>query len=413
MMFQETELSPTQFRNLRSSTIGSYFSSSNVESPSIGESGVESLSFERDILARFHDDFEKLLIHRKGMQGLVKASGFHEWWKENHAIYLTRPVVETYVKEGLTIGELLDDMHLYYMAGQAKKKSLSRTARIVGRVTKRKVVFAVAFPIVVLAHKIIIFMWNLLVLGPGVQMMNSYTTPVITPLAQTATQIGSQDLAVVAVTIQSWLTNREKLHEVRQEIEETTQQLQRTDFKSMKPEQVRAKWAEFEKTFFGLFMRYNQTLPSHLRDGRSFFRDWMVFTPVGLSTNLAAFDLQYWTHRRELQTLNAKVRHSEWSTEEKRLATIHRNQMEAAESRIAATLAAWKIYEFMFPEFAQQPINANGKLELKDSYRTLIKSMRFDLYVSQFAGRMHDVLKHMDAEFLMQDRISRAAASKN
>lgn len=408
MIFQETDLSPTQFRTLRSATIGSYF----VGPTLTDESGVESLSFDRDILARFHDDFERLLIHRKGMQGLSKASGFHDWWMQNHAIYLTRPVVETYVKEGLTLGELLDDMHLFYMAGQAKKQSLSRTARVLGRVTKRKIVFAVAFPLVVLAHKIIIFLWNLLVLGPGVQMMNSYTTPVITPLAQTATQIGSQDLAVVASSIQAWLTNREKLREVRQEIDETTQRLQHTDFKSMKPEQIRTKWAEFEQTYFGLFMRYNQTLPSHLRDGRSFFRDWMVFTPVGLSTNLAAFDTQYWTHRRELESLKAKERRSGLVAEEKRLAAIHRGQMQAAEGRIAATLAAWKIYEFMFPEFAQQPINANGKLELKDSYRILIKSMRFDLYVTQFASRVHEILRHMDAEFLMQDRISRAAASK-
>lgn len=376
-----------------------------------GTTGVESLTFDSDTLARFHNDFERLLRQRKGIQGLSKATDFREWWKKNQAIYLTRPVVETYIKEGLTLGELLDDMHLHFVASQVRKKTESRTVRLLSKVTNKRLVFAIVFPLIVVLHKAIFFLWNLMVLGPGVQMVNSYTKPVITPLAETATQKGSRDLTVVASSIQGWLTNREKLHEVRKEINATTERLKRTDFNKMSPEQIREKWGEFEKIYFDLFLSYNQTLPSHLRDGRSFFRDWMLFTPVGLATNLAAFDTQYWTHRRELDALRAKEAHGALSADERQLKRIHRDQMNAAESRIAATLAAWKIYEFMFPEFAQQPMAEDGRQGLKNGYQTLIKSMRYDLYVTQFASRMKDVLRHMDAEFLIQDQISRSTAS--
>lgn len=398
--------SPAELRKLRCTRLDSYFKPGPA-------TDIESLTFDSETIERFHRDFETMLRQRKSIQGLARAGDFHQWWMRNHAIYLTRPVVETYIREGLTLGELFDDMHLHYVASQAKACHQSVAARLLRRVTKRRAVFAALFPLVLVAQKASMLLWSLLILGPGVQMVNSYTNPVVTPLAQTANQKGAQDLAFISTSIQGWLTNRDKLREIRRDIDATTQRLQHTDFKNMKPEQVRAKWADFEQTYFNLFLTYNQTLPSHLRDGRSFFRDWMVFTPVGLATNLAAFDTQYWTHRRELGVLKAKQAQG-LSAEETSLLRIHKAQMSAAESRIAATLAAWKIYEFMFPEFAAQPVNANGKLELKNAYGTLIRSMRFDLYVDQFTTRVREVLKFMDAEFLMQEQLSRvpAAASK-
>src|SRR5262249_38131146 len=147
------------------------------------------------------------------------------------------------------------------------------------------------------------------------------------------------------------------------------------------------------------FLRYNQTLPSHLRDGRGYFRDWMIVTPVGLAANVAAFDLQYWLHAREMQDLRRRVdaRHEKPSPQESRELALHRRQMAAAESRIAGALAAWKLYEFMYPEFAVEPTSAQSASELRKSYRTFIGAMRFDLYAEQFSRQVEAVLRQLDA----------------
>jgi hypothetical protein len=84
--------------------------------------------------------------------------------------------------------------------------------------------------------------------------------------------------------------------------------------------------------------------------------------------------------------------------------------MDAAESRIAGALAAWKLYEFMYPELNRPSENHKIKADLQNSYKTFAKSMRFEMYIGQFKAQIDEVLKEMDSNFLMQDRL---AQSKN
>jgi hypothetical protein len=369
--------------------------------------------FDDATLERFHADFERLLRHRRGLQGLAKAREFSRWWEAHRTTYLTRPVVETYRKAELSLGELLDDLHLHFLAVQKRARADSRVGRAAGwlgsRVPQARFMLPVLVPLAYLAGKALTFIMSLIILGPGVQMVNSYTQPVITPLAQTAVQKGSHDLAAPALMIQAWLTNRQQLAEVRREIASTSDKLRHYDFKGLTPEQTQAKWQEFEKVYFDLFLRYNQTLPSHLRDGRSFYRDWMIYTQVALSANLATFDVQYWTHRRELDALTAREARGErlWP-EERKLKALHEREAAAAESRIAGALAAWKIYQFMYPEFATEtsPLNAKARGELRVSYSAFVRSMRFDVYLDQFLARVSELLKQMDADFLVQDELA-------
>lgn len=397
-------MTPYEFRALRAGKVCDYFPDpANSHASSASQGFTDKLAFDDQVLRRFNDDFNRLLAHRKGMQGLAKARQFQLWWEQNRAAYLTRPVIENYRESGLSLGEFLDDLHLHFIASQARARQSTRVARafnrlpLLDRLPHLKMMLPIILSLVFVGHKLFSFLVSLLLLGPGVQMVNSYTNPVVTPLAETAKQIGSRDLAPVASTVQSWLTHRSQLKEVRREIHETTDKLKKIDFKVMSPEQIQAKWQDFEKTYFDLFLRYNQTLPAHLRDGRGYFRDWMVFTQVALASNLATFDIQYWMHRREMERAS-----------DPRLRERHGAEARAAESRIAGTLAAWKLYEFMYPEFNHDPFNLKARGELKNTYREFVKTMRFDVYVDQFVIRMREVLKNMDADFLMQDSIATA-----
>lgn len=390
-------LKPDEFKVLKSTCVSSYFPISKAT-----EESIEELTFSDEVIKRFKNDFDRLLKHRRELQGLTKAKAFQKWWDSNCGAYLTKPVVENYKQRDLNLGELLDDLHLHYLAIEERRKNEKWTTKALAPILKSQTLLTASLCVAMVIGKAGAFVWNLMILGPGVQMINSYTTPVITPLAQTATQTGSKDLAPVAAAIQGWLTNRDKLKVVNERIRVTTEKFRKVDFRKLTPEQTRAKWAEFEQTYFQLFMSYNQTLPSHLRDGRGFYRDWMLFTPVGLATNLAAFDTQYWMHRKALESLKPG---------EKSLKIIHKKQMAAAESRIAGTLAAWKVFEFMYPELTKESVSFKDKSGLRNTFKTLISSMSFDVYAEQFADQMESVLKQIDADFLMQDQIAKSAAS--
>ena len=401
--------STDEFSSLKSKKICEYFPEDERLST---DHIVDQINFDDAKVKKFRHDFDRLVRHRKNFQGLSKSTSFKKWWDDNHGQYLTKPVVQNFKKNDITLGEFLDDLHFHFISNEVKKKGSSRVVRVLSRFTKARFFLAIAFSIAVVAHKCFYFVWNLLVLGPGVQMINSYTQPVITPMAQTAAQKGSKDLAGLATSIQAWLTNRDTLREVKSELHATTEKLQKIDFKSLQQDQIKAKWAEFETVYFTIFQRYNQALPSHLRDGRSFFRDWMVFTPIGLATNLAAFDTQYWMHKRELDQLKLISRQRHLTAEEQRYFDIHRKQMLAAESRMTGALAAWKIYEFMYPEFAHESQQLKASGDLKMTYNILADAMHFEVYVKQFSTRMAEVLKKLDADFLMQEEILQAAQGR-
>jgi hypothetical protein len=401
-----SDLTPESFRSLRSREIGAYFS----ELPSSFETseGVTgALALDHEEVALFDADFGRLLSHRKDLQGLSHARQFVKWWDEHKAVYLTRPVIRGYRETGLTLGELLDDLHLHYIAGQNAMREGSRTVKTVRRFFNHKLVVGLAFSLGVLLSNSAGFLWSLALLGPGVQMINSYTQAVVTPMAQTAQQKGSRDLGPLAVQIQDWITNRSKADEARSKIEVTTQQLQKTDFSKLPPAEAQAKWAQYEKTYFNLFLNLNKTLPSHLRDGRGMLKEWLMFMQLGVANNLSTFDNQYWTHSRELASLQTAIKQSGGpSAKQRELMRLHRDTMSAAESRIAGALAAWKLYEFMYPEYSKDPQNATEQGQMRTIYASFSKSMRFDLYVKQFAAQMQQVLHQMDADFLTRDMLA-------
>ena len=375
------------FRILSSRSLSEYFP------PDSGE----SLHFGNDGISRFSKDFERLLRGKRGLQGFSKAGSFRKWWGVNQNAHLTRPVMRTYTDAKLTMGELLDDLQMQFLASVEAERQGSPIISWMQGMMRNRVVLGVSLFVALGLERSGVFLWSLIILGPGVKMVNSYTDSVITPLAQTATQTGARDLGPVASRIQAWLTGREKLREVRSELKEVTNELHKTDFSKLSPAQAKARWAKFEETYFSLFLRYNQTLPSHLRDGRGVLRDLMIFTPVGLAGNLSTFDTQYWVHQREWT--NAPVGSS------KRL--LHRREMLASEERIAGALAAWKMFEFMYPEVTRQPSNQASVHGLENSYQVFARSMRFDTYVQQFSRQMESVLKQMEVDFMTQDALAR------
>lgn len=374
------EPKPDDLRALRVRRVADYFPAETLAGAAI--------ELDETALRDFRRDFEALLTHRKRIQGLARAAQFEKWWRTHQAMYLTRPVLANYRDSGVDLGELLDDLHLHFMVGEAKQRRSRKSFQIINRVVRNRWIVSVAVSIAFVLSQSTGFIWSLVVLGPGVKIFNAYTDAVVTPLSQTAQQVGTRDLERPAGAIQAWLTSADDAKKVSREIRETTEKLKRTNFAGMTPEETQRKWSEFEARYFELFMSYQKTLPSHLRDGRAFFRDWMVYTQTAMASNLAAFDIQYWTHKRELaQSTNPRDR------------KLHQAAMEGAESRIAGALAAWKIYEFMYPEFTHQG--------LASSYQAFIKSMRYDIYVSQFAGRMEEVLRNMNADILMRDDLAK------
>lgn len=400
-----SELTPEEFRALRSRGVSGYFSEIPPRTVSAAEGVTQSLALDGGEVARFEADFGRLLSHRKDLQGLSRARSFSHWWDEHKAAYLTRPVIEGYRKSALTVGELLDDLHLHFIVSQNARMEGSRLFRTIRKVIKNKYVVTGAFSLGMLATKSAGFLSSLAVLGPGVQMVNSYTQAVVTPLAQTAQQKGSQDLGPIAARIQTWLTNRKDLEHTRQGLHETTDKLQHTDFSKLNPGQAQAKWADFEQSYFKLFLNYNQTLPSHLRDGRGMLKDWLVSVQLGVANNLSTFDNQYWTHAGQLDRLREQVRAhgGKPSRKERELIGLHQEEMKAAQDRIAGALAAWKLYDYMYPEYS-----GSQKKQIEEIYHSFARSMRYDVYVKHFAARMQEVLAQMDADFLAEDKLAQA-----
>lgn len=331
-------------------------------------------------------DIARLLRGRQWMSGRGNAREFEAWWIAHQAVYLTGPVLREHGE--LTLSEFSDELFVQFLGHQAAEKDAQWLYRAAKRLGKNRGMLALSLAFGAIARKGAGFLWSLVLLGPGVLMVNSYTQPMVTPLAQTASQVGARDLAPAASVIQGWLTDRERFAMVKGELEAATEQLRKTEFAKLSPQQARQRWAEFEKVFFALFLKFNQTLPSHLREGRAAFKDFLLFTPVGLASNLATFDTQYWTHRRELASVEARS--------DARLARLHRDSMRAAESRIAGTLAAWKLFEAMYPEYAEQPAVSKEASTLQAGYRSFSRTMRFDLYVRQFGEQMDQVLARMN-----------------
>ena len=58
----------------------------------------------------------------------------------------------------------------------------------------------------------------------------------------------------------------------------------------------------------------------------------------------------------------------------------------------------------MYPEISHRSASQDGSLdEIQRTYQTFARSMRFDLYTREFAGRVEAILKQMDSDFLLKD----------
>jgi hypothetical protein len=371
------------YKSIISKSISSYFTRNMSEH----ETG---LTFNEINNNEFVKDLECLLAYRQSFLKTKDQKNFEKWWKNKKKTYVKVEIVKPFLEGDMNsfLEKIQSDYYidlLNHRQGTLLDKFTGKMAAIAGITS----VFTL--------RKSLSLMWTLVVLGPGVQMFNSYTQPVVTPMAQTASQIGAKDLGGAASMVQTWLTNRAKMKEIAKQLHSVSEDLKQVNFEAMDKKRSREKWAEFEDAFFKLFLRYNQTLPSHLRDGRAAFKDFMVLTPIGLASNLATFDTQYWIHRRELQALEEQSRGAiKLNKEDSYYLNLHKKEMNAAESRIAGTLAAWKLYEFMYPEYSRQPTNIQERNHLQNGYRTFVRSMSFDIYVKQFSKQMDAILKEID-----------------
>ena len=110
-------------------------------------SSHERLNYDKAVIDRFCGDFDRLIQHRKGLQGLAKAKRFRRWWHDNRETYLTRPVVESYKKAGLSLDDLLDDLHLHFVEACTNSKRTARFTKHFRKVLHNPIVIALTFPL--------------------------------------------------------------------------------------------------------------------------------------------------------------------------------------------------------------------------------------------------------------------------
>lgn len=369
----------------------------------------QQLLLDPSSVETFLRDFSQLTEARRRLQGLSRYSAFLKWWKENQSQYLTRPVIEAFLQNGATMGQFLDHLHLRYLASELANRRANPVYRVSRAILRHPALSALAVPIVFVTGKLLSFLWQLTVLGPGVQMVNSYTEPIVQPLTFGAKQQGAVHFQTPAQMLQELLSGRQELAAFKEELEVTTRKLN-----AMSPEEAKEHWHELELEYFRVFQKYQQVLPAHLRDGRFLYRDFVISTPVFLASALSTFDVQYWMHRDSLDRVNREIASRQASgglvsEELLQRKKAHEDQITATEDRIASTLAGWKLYEFMFPEFSRNNSNSTHRASMHQAYETFKKEMHFEIYQKHFGHKMQQVLEELDLQLALQAKIESVA----
>ena len=384
---------------LRGQSVGRYVNESGAVELADGQrlSNRALSRLDRDRLER---DLKRIFVLRSELEGLP-LTDFRSWWSEyRDAILMTHPLLMGSARNDLSLGSLTESLWMTFLLSSAQSSNRGWLKRQLQHIHPRywgHWSWALTKGVT---------RWSLrntqtlLIVGPLATIFGSWIWIVVGPTARFAEQDGAERFKDVAAKANDWLTSKDKIDLESQKISILTDELQRFEFSGLTPEASLQKWQEFEEAYYDVFSRFSRTLPAHLRDGRSLYRELVISAPLTLAAQLATFDIQYWTHRRALDELKPDQPHFE------SLRQLHTSRMESAESSMAAVLAAWKLTEFLYPEVARQKNNQAARNSLQDGFLKFAKQLRFETYQKEYVSQVQTFLKEVnfDLKVLTQAR---------
>ncbi len=190
--------SEARYKELRDTLVSSLLPANKPSNP--------ELLFDTDVTDAqkqiFYDAFDEYLNNYDKYKGkYVAEKDFRKWWALNRDSLLTPPVLKALRDQNVHLNRFVDDAHTQFLADTGKLPLLSR----IGHVLKHPLTLATGASLTVLVYGGTLLR-DLAVLGPGVQILNAYLSSEVTPLAQTANQIGTQNLNWLATWTQTVLT---------------------------------------------------------------------------------------------------------------------------------------------------------------------------------------------------------------
>jgi hypothetical protein len=331
---------------------------------------------------------------------------FRPWWREyRDALLLLHPNVVGSARGGLNLGDLNQSIWTTYLLSHAQAKNRNWIQKQLEHMHPRY-----------WAH----WSWvltrggtrwalrntqTLLIVGPLATIFGSWIWIVVGPTARFAEQDGAERFKELASQVNTWLNSKGAVLDQARELELLTDELQRFEFEGLKPEQALKEWQEFEESYYDIFSRFSRTLPAHLRDGRSLYRELVLMAPLTLASQLATFDIQYWTHRAALEKLEAEP------APRAELVQIHKERMDAAESSMAAVLAAWKLTEFLYPEVAREKSNQSARNSLQDGFLKFSNQLRFEVYQRQYIEQVRTFLREVQLDLKLTESAAQSLNS--
>lgn len=391
-----------EFKALRNKPLAEYFvGKTKVTLPS--GSVYEQDVMNAETVALFFKDFDRLTAMRENVEGI--APQFKPWWKKYRDFYVNSGAINNILKKsGMTLSDLHTEIFLQFVAQTGTVQGSGWVKRTLARFKPRALIGTL---LIAPSLYILNQLKNIAILGTGVQVYNAYTQPVNTPIVNMAGQAGAKDLAGIAKRVNDWTSSRSHVEATHKDLKNAINEMDTFNFHGMDPEKAKLLWEDFEKNrLYPLLIRNQQALPAHLRDYRAYFRDIVLETPLRLATAASQFDSQYWIHKKEFDALQKLPTLTAAQVAER---DLHKEMMEGAEDSIAATLVAWRLTAFLYPEVARDASNETAKKQLVDGYDRFSKFFHFEIYIKHYLAAMNATLKQMDLIYLTENEMVKAS----
>lgn len=341
----------------------------------------------------FEEDFLRLADHRARRGEFRDLRGFKKWLVANLG---RNPPAQ---------GETLVNYqgYLWDIYNDEKQRKAGWFLHAVRRVTEHPLPSAVATA----TAGIFLASYNkaqeLFIFTAGNRILSALADPLIAPVANQAGKVGQQYLGGASLVITHWLSDpsavakaKHTRDELRKLDRELGEKLNSVDWNKLSPQEKEEFTNRLHASYLRLYLDFNSTMPAQLRDGRSFFADWLMNRPVTYAAALSQFRAEYDRSTEKIEELRKQLgtaSGADRKTLEDRVAYYEQSKL-MAESQMATTLALWKVFEIAYDEATGAGSGVNTEPRL--TYQLINDSLQIPVYLSAFRAATGQILEKID-----------------
>ena len=246
---------------------------------------------------------------------------------------------------------------------------------------------------------------NVLLFSTVSGVVGAFIASVQNPLTQEASKLGTTYLGWAGSAFSNYLTAAESSGNSnlrKAAISQIASEVQPNQFANLPADRAEEHWRRLSAEAYDIYQRGQIVTRNDIKDGRNSMRDQTI-TPMDFTNRVVTLDTNYVVRRNDLEASLLKLKGGAAN-----LTEIEKKELSSriAEDKkimnqdiqdIAANLAIWTVWDFMYPEYRGNPTTSRQSLmdnpKIQDGFGTLLREKHMDLLAADVKAILQDILK--------------------